>query len=406
MSPAQQLLGTLVLASIVAVLLRLVSRRAPVPYPVLLAVLGVGVAAIPGVTVGPLGSDAILLGFVPGLVFEGARTISLPALRRMARPVIALATVGVAATVGAIGVLAHWVVGLDWTEGVLLGAVLAPTDPIAVVAVLRRVHAPGRLTALLEGESLLNDGTGVAVFAAVVAALDGGAPTPAGIAGRFAVLVAGGVLIGGAAGAAAVALLATVHEVQSEILLTVALAYGSYLAADLAHVSGIVAVVTAALVLAGSARRFPQLHARGLDEFWGVLAFILNAILFLLIGSALPLREVTATIGSVAAAYGITLAARVVTVHAILLALDPLGRRIPHRWRTVIIWGGMRGALSIALALVIAQRPDVDHRVAVLAYGVALITIVLQGGTIRWLVPRPAERLPAADVPASVTASP
>ena len=387
MTSAQQLLATLVLMGIVAVLLRLVSRRAPLPYPVLLALLGIAAGAIPGVSVGPIGSDAILLGFVPGLVFQAAMTTSIPALRRVLAPVAALATAGVALTVAAIGLLAHWALGLSWTEGVLLGAVLAPTDPIAVVAVLRRLHAPGQLVALLEGESLLNDGTGVAVFAAVVATLDGGTPTAAGALARFVLIVAGGLGVGLAAGAAGVALLATFREAQTEILLTLAVAYGSYLAADLLHVSGIVAVVTAALVVAASSRRFPGLHARDLDDFWAVVAFILNALLFLLIGSALPVRQVIEQAGPVLAAFGITLVARLLTVHAILAVLDPRARRVPLRWRTVTVWGGMRGALSIALALVLAERHDVDHRVAVLAYGVALITILLQGGTIRWLAP-------------------
>lgn len=385
MSSAQRLLATLVLMSTVAVLLRGVSRRAPLPYPVLLAVLGVAVGAIPGTPLRSIGADAILLAFVPGLIFQAALTLHLPALRRVLLPVLSLATLGVALTVAGIGLLAHYALHLDWPQAVLLAAVLAPTDPIAVVAVLRRSHAPGTLVALLEGESLFNDGTGIAVFAAVVAAVDTGHATAGTALGRLAVIVAAGTGIGLAAGLIGAALLSLFREAQTEILLSLAVAYGSYLAADLAHTSGVVAVVVTGMVISGVSRRFPGLHTRDLDDFWSVLAFVLNALLFLLIGSALPLRDVLHESGGVLATFGIALGARLVAVHAILAVLDPRARRFPLRWRTVIVWGGMRGALSVALALVLAERGGAAHHVALLAYGAVLLSILLQGGTVRLL---------------------
>ena len=402
MTSAQRLLATLVLMSVVAVLLRTLSRRAPLPYPVLLAVLGVAVGAIPGVPIRPIGSDAILLGFVPGLVFQASLTLHLDALRRVLRAVATLATVGVGLTVAAIALVAHSALGLTWADATLLGAILAPTDPIAVVALLRRLHAHEELLALLEGESLFNDGTGVAVFAAVVATLDSGHVSASGAIGRLALITLGGVAIGIAVGAVGVALLGSIRESETEILTTVAVAYGAYLLADVAQVSGIVAVVAAGLVVSGSSQRFTTLHGPDLDEFWGVIAFVLNALLFLLIGTALPARDVAGQAGAVLAAFGIMLGARVVTVHVILGLLDPRGRRFSLGWRTIAVWGGMRGALSVALALVVAGRDDVDHRVALMAYGAALVSIVLQGGTLPFLARRhgggghPAKVSPAA----------
>ena len=392
MTAAQGLLATLVVMSLAAVLLRLVSPRAPVPYPVLLAVLGVAVGTTGWLPVGRVGSDAILLGFVPGLVFQAAMTLRVSALRRVLAPVAALATAGVGLTVAGVGALAHVALGLSWGDGILLGAILSPTDPIAVVALMRRVHAPGELVALLEGESLLNDGTGVAAFAAVVDAVAGGHASTAGSMARFALIVAGGAAIGAVAGFLGALLLAAFREVQTEILLTVAIAYGTYLAADLARVSGIVAVVAAGLVISGSSRRFPGLHGHGVHDFWAVLAFILNALLFLLIGSALPLRDVLAEAWPVVATFAFTVLTRLVVVQAVLAPLDPRGRRYPRRWRVVAVWGGMRGALAIALALAVAQRADVDHRVAVIAYGAALLSVAVQGGSVQRLatgVPAP-----------------
>ena len=388
MTSAQRLLATLVLMSVVAVLLRAVSRRAPLPYPVLLAALGVAVGAIPGVPIHPIGSDAILLGFVPGLVFQASLTLQLDALRRVLAAVATLATLGVALTVAGIALVVHHALGLAWSDSILLGAILAPTDPIAVVALLRRLRAHGDLVTLLEGESLFNDGTGVAVFAAVVSTLDSGHASAPGALASLALIALGGIAVGLAAGAVAVALLAAISEPETEILATVAIAYGGYLLADVAHVSGIVAVVVIGLVIAGSRRRLVTLHAPDLDEFWGVVAFVLNALLFLLIGSALPVRDVLDEAGAVLATFAIMLGARLFTVHVILGVLDPRMRRFSLGWRTTAVWSGMRGALSVALALVVATRTDVDHRVALLAYGAALVSIVLQGGTLPFLARR------------------
>jgi CPA1 family monovalent cation:H+ antiporter len=382
MTAAQRLLATLVLMSVVAVLLRALSRRGPLPYPVVLAGIGVAVGAIPGVPVRSIGSDAILLGFVPGLVFHASLTLHREALRRVLAPVVALATAGVAFTVAGISVVVHAALGLSWTDSILLGAILAPTDPIAVVALLRRLGAHDELVAMLEGESLFNDGTGIAVFAAIVSTLDSHDASAANALSSLALITFGGLAIGIVAGTAGLALLAAIREAETAILATIAIAYGSYLLADIAHVSGVVAVVASGLVVAGASSRLATAHRSEAVEFWDVVAFVLNALLFLLIGAALPVRDVVAQAGPVLVAFGIMLAARLVTVHLILGALDPRVRRFTLGWRTIAVWGGMRGALSVALALVVAARNDVDHRVALLAYGAALVSIVLQGGTL------------------------
>jgi len=137
------------------------------PYQVVLAAFGILVGALPGLPHVRLSADVILAVFVPALVFEGALNLDLAALRRVAVPVAMLATLGVVLSIGCVGALAHFALGLPWPSAFLLGAILSPTDPIAVVAIVRRSGAPAGLAALLEGESLFNDGTGVAVFSAV-----------------------------------------------------------------------------------------------------------------------------------------------------------------------------------------------------------------------------------------------
>ena len=375
MSTAQGFLFFLILLGVAAVGLRLVSRRAPaVPYPVLLAVGGVLIGLVPGLRLPPVGPDLILLAFVPGLVFEASLSLDLDELRRRILPVGLLATAGVFATVLVVGLLAHLVLGLDWASGFLLGAIVAATDPIAVVGLLRHLGAPKGLEAILEGESLLNDGTGVAVFAAVLGTILGGHPSGLDAGVRFVTVTAGGAAIGVAVGAAGVVLVRKVHEAELEILTTLVVAYGSYLAADAIRASGVVAVVAAGLFVA----RYGRLHGTQLVGFWTLLAFVLNAILFLIVGIALPAQRLASVAALVAGAYVIMLVARAVPVYGLLVAF----RSIPWSWRHLTVWGGIRGALSVALALAVAANPHVDSRVAVIAYGMVILSLVVQGGLL------------------------
>ena len=382
MSPAQRFLALLVGLCALAAVLRVVSRRAPLPYAVLLAVAGIAVGALPGVPRTSISPDLILLVFIPGLVFQAALSLDIERLRRMLLPVVLLATVGVAATVLIIGALAHAWLGFSWTDGMLLAAILAPTDPIAVTALLRQTGSSRTLRALLEGESLFNDGTGVAVFSALVASLAAHGVAPASVTGDFFAITAGGLGIGLAAGLVGAGILRLCVEAQTEILATIALAYGSYLAADVVGASGIVASVTAGLTIVAVGRRV-HLHTREMSDFWALLAFVLEAVLFLLIGAALPTRSLADVLGIAAGAFGIMLAARAVPAYLLLLPVAPLVRRLSWAWRTMIFWSGLRGALSVALALSLADNPRVDHRVPLTAYAVVVLSLVVQGGPIR-----------------------
>jgi len=383
LSPQQRLLLLLVLVGALATVLGLVSRRARMlPYPVVLAGAGVVVGLLPGAQLPHIGADVILLAFVPGLVFEAALTLDLSELQRRLLPVGLLATVGVATTVLLIGILTHLLLGFSWASGMLLGSILAATDPIAVVTLLRQIKAPAGLAAILEGESLFNDGTGVAVFSAVLATILAGRPSFGDATLRLVEIGLGGAVIGLAVGFLGVALMRAAEDAPLEILATLVIAYGSYLAADIIHASGIVAVVAAGVVIARYGSSAGKLHGTQLLGFWNLLAFVLNAVLFILVGAALPASKLLPVAGLVIGAFAIMLLTRAVPVYGLLGALDWRARAIPWRWRHLTFWAGLRGALSVALALSVADLTQVDKRVSIVAYGVVLLSLLLQGGLI------------------------
>jgi monovalent cation:H+ antiporter, CPA1 family len=383
MTAEQRFVLLLILVGALATVLGLVSKRARMlPYPVVLALAGVLLGSLPGTQLPRIGPDILLVAFVPGLVFEAALTLDLSELRRRLLPVSLLVTVGVAMTVVLIGTITHWLIGFSWADGLLLGAILAATDPIAVVTLLRRLNAPAGLAAILEGESLLNDGTGVAAFSAVLATIVGGSPSVGDAGIRFLELTAGGTIVGVAVGFVGLALLRFAQDAQLEILATLVIAYGSYLLADILHASGIVAVVVAGIVVARWGSAIGRLHGPQLLGFWNVLAFVLNAVLFILVGAALPASRLLPVAGMVGVAFAVMLVTRAIPVYGLLGLAALRSPPIPWQWRHLTFWAGLRGALAVALALSVAATPGVDGRVAVVAYGVVLLSLVVQGGLI------------------------
>jgi monovalent cation:H+ antiporter, CPA1 family len=376
--------ATLVVLLGVAMLIALLTERLRLPYVVVLALVGV----VAGQFVSPLQlhltSPVILFILLPGLLFEASFNLNWHHLRDNLAAVVALATLGVFLTTAVAGLLVHQVLGLSLTLAIVFGAIIAPTDPVAVVAVFRRLGAPSRLTNLVESESLLNDGTGVVVFGIALGFVNAGGSLELGVGLlQFVELALGGMALGLALGFALSTFTRFLDSPQLELTLTLLAAYGGYLLAETLHVSGILTVVGAGLVLGnyGRPRGMSERTRVFVDGFWDYVAFLLNSFVFLLIGLDLPLRAELDQGWLVPAAFGIVMLARAVSVYGLFLLLRPVGRVVNLRWQSLVVWAGLRGAVATALLLSLPQGREFE-RIKPLAYGVVLLSILVQGATV------------------------
>ena len=375
----------LVILLAVAIVTAFLTRRLPIPYVVTLAIVGVAAGAF--VRGGPihLSHELILLILLPGLLFEGAFNIRWSHLRDNLAAVVALATLGVFLTTGLAGLVVHYALGISLAAAIVFGAVVAPTDPVAVIAVFRQLRVPSRLTNLIEAESLLNDGTGVVVFGIALALLSGAGTFSAGDAAlQFVRLSVGGFGLGLLAGLGLSLVTRRIDDPQVEISLTVLAAYGSYLLAEGLGLSGILAVVGAGLMIGnyGRPRGMSERTQAAATSFWDAISFLLTSVIFLLIGIDLPLTSVLGRAGLVLAAFAIVMLARAVAVHGLLLLLRPFGRAVNARWQLLISWSGLRGAVAIALLLSLEDGTPEVAVIKPIAYGVVLLSIVVQGATV------------------------
>ncbi|SAL65953.1 Na+/H+ antiporter [Caballeronia terrestris] len=360
----------------------------------------------------PLPAQTCLTLFLPTLLFQAALSVNVREMLADAAPILLLAVFAVFVATGAIGLAASAVSGQPVIDGLLLGAIIATTDPSAVLAVFRSVGAPARLVRLVEGESLLNDATAIAVAGVLLAALEGNHATGGvGTALRvFAFSFAGGTLFGAVAGRLlAWALVHMGGEGKAELTLTIALPYPLYIVGDhYLHVSGVVAVVAAGLVVSGLGRT--RLSPRNWDHlqlFWEQAAAIAGTVVFLIATIRVPALMRTAhpfDLVTLCAIVAAALAARVAVLFGVfpILARLRLSEPVSPAFKFVIAWGGLRGAVTIVLALGIAGNDDLSEPtrrfVAVLATGFVLLSLVMNGPTLKPLIRRLGlDRLSAQD---------
>ena len=386
-----------------------VARRFGLMAPILLVLVGIGISVIPRVPEVGLEPDLVLVGILPPLLYVAAIETSVPAFRRLLRPILLLAIGLTLFTSFAVGFALHAVLpSVPLAAACALGAIVAPTDAVAATSVARRIGMPRRFVQILDGESLVNDATALVTLRVAVGAATGAAVSAADIAGRATLAVGGGLAVG--LGAAVV--IAFLHRRTTDPLLDNALSlltpFVAFFPAEAIHASGVVAVVTAGLYLG---HRWPMLMSAAsrlqMEAFWNMVRFLLEGAVFLLVGLQLPtivadLRQpVSVLVGATAVVVGAVVVGRFVWVYpaTYLARLVPRIRtrepRPPLRGPAVIAWAGMRGVVTLAAAFSLPRLfPDRDL-VVWLAFSVIVITLVVQGSTLPAVVRR--LRLPADD---------
>jgi CPA1 family monovalent cation:H+ antiporter len=338
-------------------------------------------------------SDVLLHGMLAFLLFAGALHVDLAALRSATMPIVVLATVGLLIATGLIGSL-FWI-GSSWLGfdvpflyALLFGALIAPTDPIAVMGIIRKVGVPQSLEITIAGESLFNDGVAVVVFLTILSVATGETvPDPVGLSLFFVREALGGILLGILMGWITYRLMRTVDAYQVEVLMTLALASGGYALAEIVHVSAPIAVVAAGLLIGNHGRDFAMSEKTRdhLDTFWELVDEILNAVLFMIIGIEIVVLTLTVS-HLIAGICGIlaVLVGRFVSV-SVPVSLMRRKRQFSAGVVRILTWGGLRGGISIALALSLPQSRERDLIVTV-TYIVVIFSVLVQGLTIERVI--------------------
>lgn len=388
-------LNIVVLFSI-ATAVALAARFLKLPYTVALVVAGLALGPTHLVRPPALTQELLYSLFLPGLLFEAAYHLKFAEFRRSKVRLLSLAIPGV--VVGMLVTAALLVASSRFGFGAALGfgyslvfaAIVAATDPIAVVALFKEVGAPRGLTVLVEGESLLNDGTAVVLFALVLAVVGGGESSVFGAGLFFARVVLVGIGVGAALGLGTAWIMKRLDDPMLEITLTVIAAYGSFAVAEHFHGSGVLATVSAGMLCgsyAANVAMTPETEG-AVTGFWQYVAFALNSIVFLLMAFSVQVRTLVANWQAIVIAYLVSLVARAAVVGLVSLALRPTREHVPWSWSAILTWGGLRGALSMVLALGLPEA--FPHREAIVAMttGVVILSILFQGLTIsrtlRW----------------------
>lgn len=379
------LLALLLVASATAVVIKWVR----VPYAVALVIAGliIGLSKVlPPVSMTP---ELVLLIFLPALLFEASWNLELKSLRRDWLPITVLATVGVVVCMLAVASILHFSGGMNILTALLFGAMVSATDPVSVIALFRQMGIDKRLTMILEGESLFNDGTAVVMFQMMLALTITGAQFSfVNTVGSFCLVVFGGAFFGAVIGYVASRITSAFDDHLLEITLTMVTAYGSYLIADYFHVSSIIAVVAAGIVVGnyGSRTGMSVTTRLAVNSFWEYAAFLVNSLLFLLIGLQVQLPLMLKHANLIGLGVLAVFAARLLVVYGICPFVSTARLPIPDKWRHLMFWGGLRGALVMALALSLPLTFPDREIIINMTFGVVLFTLLVPGLTMEPLV--------------------
>jgi CPA1 family monovalent cation:H+ antiporter len=399
-----EILTAIIVVLIVIAALFEVARRAGIPYPSLFVLGGLALGFVPGLPHISLEPELVLLVFLPPLLFSAAFATPTRDLKVNAAPLARLSIGLVIFTTVAVAAVAQAAIpGLGWAPAFALGAIVAPTDALAATTVFRRLGTPRIVGTLIEGEALLNDATALVAYRAAVAAVVTGSFVLTGAVAGFAIAAVGGIAIGLVVGRLAGELLRRLDDPPVEVVVSLIIPFAAYLPADQLNLSGVLAAVTAGLVIGGRMGKILTPNSRVLWlSTWKMLGFVLNGFVFVLIGSELPriLRELGGrsaleTVAAVAIICVVVVVTRIVWVFLASLipgsprrAIAQRDPRLARRLTFVVSWAGLRGAVSLAAALALPDTFPQRDMILLVTFAVILVTLVGQGLTLpailRW----------------------
>ncbi|WP_255587010.1 cation:proton antiporter [Hephaestia mangrovi] len=380
-----QTLGALLF---VASLVAMAARRFDFPYSVGLVAAGIAMAVLAPGTTPSLTPGLIYYIFLPPLVFEAAIQIPWKPFRRELPLLLALVTFGVAIAAIVVAGGMHWLLGWSWIGAAMFGVLISATDPVAVIAAFKAMKVQPRLHLLVEAESLLNDGVAAVGFAVLLAiAVDGGAMGGGGIVLDLVKTVVGGVIAGAVVAFPLIAIAGRATDRLVEITLTMLIAYGSFLLAEHFHASGVLATVTAGLIVGnyGFLGAISDDGRSGVLHHWEFVAFLVNSLIFILIGgreAEMPFFDV---LEAAVIATALVLAGRAAAVYPVMASFAKTRLAVPWKYKHVLFWGGLRGALALALALNVPVTVPERDTIIVVSFAVVAFSIFVQGLTMPWL---------------------
>ncbi len=377
-------LNVALLLLVVAAVVSIIAELLHFPYTIALVITGLVVGnlhLVPHIAVSP---EVLLTFFIPPLLFEGGLRLPPEHLRSYGWLIGGLAIPGTVVAAFAIGGIAGAGFHLHPHSALLLGAIASAIDPVSVIALVRETRLDARLGAILEGEAVLNDGVAIVLFTVIAGGLVGGLATAVW---QFVWLLAGGIVIGTLVAAAVAHALRRTHQASVDALGSLIAALASFIAADSLGVSGVIAVVAAGVVFGSYGLRFlTDAGQNTVLTVWGVVTFLANSVLFLLIGLQVPIVLLVQHAWLIAAVVLTALAVRAATVYSVSAVGRAVSRPIPSGWRALLTWSGLRGGVAIALVLGLDQGLPGRDAVVAATLGLVVFTLLVQGLSVRSLI--------------------
>jgi CPA1 family monovalent cation:H+ antiporter len=372
----EQFLLALAIGSAVAI----GSKRIHVPYNVALVLVGLLLVLLFPVPDSTMNPEVVLVLFLPVLVFEGALFADVRSLRSAARPILALAVPGVVLSLLGTAAIATWVLALPFAAALLLGAILSITDTVSVLLAFRSVRVPHRLESIMEGESLFNDGTALVLVSLTTGIVQSGLFDPVVTLRELGLAILGGLAVGAGAGAMGSVVLRHTPDHLTAILSSIVLVFSASLAAEYLHASPVIAVVVAGLLVGQTARReLEPSRVFSLHGFWETAGFVLNVLIFLIVGMQIHADALLAEAASIALALLALHVGRAIAVYACFAALRALRREeVSMRWQHVMVLGNIKGALSMAAVLALPAGLPYRDRFVTIVFGVTFVTLMTQ----------------------------